>query len=59
MRFDSCRMCGKELEIDKLCEICNLPITFSCHACGNITEKQFHPQCTLLKSTYVQNIIKK
>lgn len=59
MRFESCRRCGKELEVDRRCNICNLPITFSCHACGNITEKQFHPQCTILESTHMPNINKK
>jgi len=56
MRFDSCRRCGKQLEIDKLCNICNLAITFHCHVCGNVTEKQFHPKCMLIESN--QMIIK-
>ena len=55
MRLDSCRRCGKGLEADQICEVCNLPTTFHCHACGNITEKQFHPQCILLESTYILN----
>ena len=59
MRFDSCRRCGKELETEERCNTCNLPITFSCHTCGNITEKQYHPQCISIESAYIPNINKK
>ena len=55
MRLDSCRRCGKELEVDQRCKVCNLPTTFHCHACGNITEKQFHPKCILIESNYILN----
>lgn len=55
MRTDSCRMCGKELDVDMRCNVCNLPITFSCHVCGNITEKQFHPQCIKLEYSQIKN----
>ena len=59
MRLDSCRRCGKGLEVEQRCKTCNLPITFNCHACGYITEKQFHPKCISLESTYILNINKK
>lgn len=59
MKVDSCRRCGKELEVENRCKVCNVATTFHCHACGNITEKQIHPSCMLLESSYILNTNKK
>lgn len=59
MRVNSCRRCGKELVIEQLCKVCNIPITFHCHACGNITEKQIHASCMLIETSYTPNANKK
>ena len=52
MRIDLCRKCGKELEVNKKCEICRDAKQFFCHHCGNITEEQIHLQCMLVEPSY-------
>jgi hypothetical protein len=52
MRIDSCRKCGKTLEVNKKCNICDKPNEFFCHNCGNITVEQIHSQCILIERSY-------
>ena len=51
MRIDSCRKCGKILEVSKKCTVCNKANEFFCHYCGNNTE-QIHSQCILIDFSY-------
>ena len=48
MKEESCRRCGKELEISKKCNVCNEPNQFHCHVCGYESEKQIHSKCLLV-----------
>lgn len=48
MRTDSCRRCGKTLEVNKKCHVCNKATEFFCHNCGYITIEQIHSQCLLI-----------
>lgn len=52
MRVDSCRKCGKDLEVYKKCCICNKPNKFSCHRCGYATTEQIHFQCMSIDLSY-------
>ena len=45
MRIDSCRKCGKELEIEKKCYSCNEPTVFHCTKCIYSTVEQIHFEC--------------
>lgn len=47
MRFDSCRKCGKELEISECCKVCMQPNEFHCKNCNIITDEQMHFTCKL------------
>ena len=47
MRFDSCRKCGTELEVEKKCKICRDVNQFSCHICNYVTDEQIHVVCSL------------
>jgi|LWDU01.1.fsa_nt_gi predicted amidophosphoribosyltransferase len=50
MKFESCRRCGKEMEIDKNCNVCLKPSQLFCHGCGFITDEQIHLNCLMIKS---------
>jgi len=52
MRVDSCRKCGKTLEENKKCKICNKVNEFFCHNCGYVTIEQVHSQCMLINSIH-------
>ncbi len=56
MKFDSCRRCGKEMEINKNCDVCFKPNQLFCHGCGFTTDEQIHSKCLLarLDHTLVQ-----
>ena len=47
MRIESCRKCGKELELIQNCSVCNRPTQFHCVNCDNITDEQIHLECYL------------
>ncbi|GKS67803.1 hypothetical protein YTPLAS73_13500 [Nitrosarchaeum sp.] len=47
MRIDSCRKCGKTLEVNKKCKICNHANEFFCHVCGYAANEQIHSKCML------------
>lgn len=42
MRIDSCRKCGTELEMYKICSVCDQPIQFHCRKCDLETDEQIH-----------------
>lgn len=56
MRFDSCRKCGKELEVEKKCHMCNEPTIFHCAKCIYSTVEQI---CFKCKSTMIEVSIKR
>ena len=45
LRQDSCRGCGKELDIIALCQVCDKPIQFRCKDCDQFLEEQLHYDC--------------
>ena len=47
MRFDSCRKCGAELEVEKKCKICREVNLFSCPICNYVADEQIHVACSL------------
>ena len=52
MRIDSCRKCGKTLEVNKKCDVCNQANEFFCHNCGYTAVEQIHSQCMLINHKY-------
>ncbi|MCH7560026.1 MAG: hypothetical protein IIC67_01420 [Thaumarchaeota archaeon] len=48
MKIESCRTCGKELEVKKKCDICSQANQFFCHNCGYEGEEQIHFQCIMM-----------
>ena len=47
MRFDSCRKCGTELEINNKCEVCREANQFFCHSCSHVSDEQIHAACRI------------
>ena len=47
MRFDSCRKCGTELEVNKKCNACREANQFFCHNCSHVTDEQIHAVCRI------------
>lgn len=45
MRKESCRKCGKILEVTKSCSFCDKPIQYRCNKCNYDTEEQTHLNC--------------
>ncbi|MCE9651626.1 MAG: hypothetical protein K8Q89_00985 [Nitrosarchaeum sp.] len=52
MRIDSCRKCGKTLEVNENCKICKQANEFFCHNCGYTAIKQIHSQCMVIEHIY-------
>ena len=50
MRIDSCRKCGKEMQMKQICFNCRNPIKFTCKSCHAETEEQIHLDCMLIVS---------
>ncbi len=48
MKLTSCRRCGKEMEINKKCNICSEANQFFCHGCGYVSDEQIHFQCMMI-----------
>jgi len=48
MKQESCRRCGKELEVNKKCDICSEVNQFYCHGCGHASDEQVHFQCMMI-----------
>lgn len=45
MRIDSCRNCGFELTISKLCKDCGNPIKLDCKHCNRYVDDKIHFSC--------------
>ena len=52
MKFDSCRRCGKEMEVNKTCDVCLKANQLFCHGCGFTTDEQIHSECLMVKLDY-------
>ena len=50
MRKDSCRGCGYDLQVFRVCPICEQPSQFQCTSCDRYTDEQIHAQCRRIKS---------
>ncbi len=48
MRIDSCKKCGRILEISRQCTVCEDPIEFHCTECKIVNEEQIHLNCMLV-----------
>lgn len=48
MRTESCRKCGKEVQIKQNCDVCSIPIKFECKDCQIESEEQIHSICRLV-----------
>jgi predicted amidophosphoribosyltransferase len=42
MRIDSCRKCGKELQVMQLCSNCDQPLHFECKNCKVYIDDPIH-----------------
>jgi len=42
MRIDSCRNCGKQLTVVKLCEDCDQPLHYLCVHCRHFIDDPIH-----------------
>ncbi|MBL7015910.1 MAG: hypothetical protein ISR79_06035 [Nitrosopumilus sp.] len=42
IRIDSCRKCGQELQVTKLCIDCNQPLHFDCSNCNLYVDDPIH-----------------
>ncbi len=42
MRVDSCRNCGSELKVIKLCGECDQPLHYQCENCRHFVDDPIH-----------------
>jgi predicted amidophosphoribosyltransferase len=56
IRIDSCRKCGKELQITKLCNDCQRPLHFDCSNCNLFIDDQIHQHEILLMPLIRDNV---
>ena len=52
MRIDSCRKCGKELQVMRLCSNCEQPLHFECSNCSAFVDNPIHQHENLLHSLF-------
>ena len=55
MRIDSCRTCGEDMKEFQTCPICRKTTRFICRKCGNTSEEQVHPDCSIMNKPAVAN----
>jgi len=48
-RLDSCRACGKQLEVKTRCDVCTQPKTFTCKGCTHWADDPPHDCKMFLK----------
>ena len=42
IRIDSCRKCGEELQVMRLCNNCDQPLHFECNNCNVFVDDPIH-----------------
>jgi len=52
MRIDSCRKCGKELQVTRLCSNCDQPLHFECNNCISFVDNPIHQHENLSQSLF-------
>lgn len=45
MRTESCRNCGKQLSVLKICQICRQPKQIKCEHCFKYVDDPIHSKC--------------
>ncbi len=50
MRINSCRKCGQELQVMKLCGYCDQPLHFECNNCNASVDDPIHQHENLSQS---------
>jgi predicted amidophosphoribosyltransferase len=50
MRVNSCRKCGQELQVMKICSNCDQPLHFECNNCKAFVDDPIHQHENLLQS---------
>jgi len=56
MRIDSCRKCGKELQVTRLCNNCDQPLHFDCNDCHTFVDVPIHNHSYLTSQLFLQNL---
>lgn len=55
MRIDSCRNCGQELQVTKLCIDCNQPLHFDCTNCNVFVDDPIHQHNSITSQSLIQH----
>ncbi len=55
MRIDSCRNCGDELHVTRLCSNCDQPLHFECNNCISFVDDPIHNHSQLTSQSFLQN----
>ncbi len=56
LRIDSCRKCGEELQVLKLCNDCHQPLHFDCSNCTIFVDDPIHQHDSLTSQSFLQSI---
>ena len=52
IRIDSCRKCGEELQVMRLCNNCDQPLHFECNNCISFVDDPIHQHENLSQSLF-------
>ena len=52
IRIDSCRKCGEELQVMRLCNNCDQPLHFECNNCSAFVDNPIHQHESLSQSLF-------
>ncbi len=52
MKIDSCRNCGIELQVMRLCSHCDQPLHFECNNCNAFVDDPIHQHENLSQSLF-------
>ena len=51
--MNSCRKCGRAMDVYQNCPACKKPIEFICHNCNQYTDKEIHSDCIIKKTSVI------
>ncbi len=54
IRIDSCRKCGKELQVIQLCNNCDQPLHFECNNSNAFVDEPIHQHESITSQSFLQ-----
>ncbi len=56
IRIDSCRKCGKELQVMYICNNCDQPLHFECNNCISFVDDLIHQHESVTSQSFLQHL---